>query len=109
LAATWHINSAARQAAYLQYLRALQAAGTQVVLLQLPRSAAAEAAFPVRLKQQWQRALEQISAAEKFQLWQPPRPPEDEYCDQGHLTQDGRARFSRWLAQQLAAELQAVR
>ncbi len=109
LAATWHINSAARQAAYLQYLRALQAAGTQVVLLQLPRSAAAEAVLPVRLKQQWQRALEQISAAEKFQLWQPPRPPEDEYCDQGHLTQDGRARFSRWLAQQLAAELQAVR
>lgn len=109
LAATWHLNSPAHQADYLQYLRALQAAGTQIVLLQLPRSAAAEAVFPARLAQQWQRALEQISAAEKFQLWQPPRPPEDEYCDQGHLTQDGRVRFSRWLAQQLAAELQAAR
>ncbi len=101
----WTTASAADRAEYLVSLRALEMAGTQVVLLELPRSPSAEIAVPALFNQQTAQLRESLLDDERYLNWTPGTIAESLYCDQGHLNQQGRAFYSEWLATRLVAWL----
>lgn len=100
------VSSPDERAAYLEYLAPMIAQGTDVVLLELPRSPAANAVFPPELRTEANRLRADFAAREGFANWAPPPLllPEPLYCDQGHLLENGRDQFSRWLAGKIAQE-----
>jgi hypothetical protein len=104
-AARWRITTDAERAADLDYLRRMRAAGTQVILLTVPRSPSADAVVPPRLKQESALLRERLMKQEGFIEWEPDTMGESLYCDQIHVNQRGRAFYSAWLAKQLAALL----
>lgn len=106
-ASRWRVLSAERQAAYQAALQALRAAGTEVVLLRLPRSPSADAAFPEPLGANAEASLDAFASRLQLPQWAPPPLADDLYCDQGHVNRAGRAVYSAWLASQLQQWLMA--
>ncbi len=78
---TWKLSSPAQREAYLAFLRPMQDAGTKIVLLELPRSAAADGVFLPLLTQQMQALRAQIVQTQGFAYWAPQTPPDSAYCD----------------------------
>lgn len=90
----------------LARLRRLQAAGTQVVLLETPRSPAYATAFPSAVAQAIPGILRRSAAENHLGLFvEPPNLAAGDFLDAAHLNADGRALYSAWLADQIAAQL----
>jgi hypothetical protein len=104
-AARWRTTTDDERAAYLTYLRRMRDAGTQVVLLAVPRSPSADAVVPASLKRQGALLRDRLLAQEGLGGWDPGVMPESLYCDQVHVNRAGRAFYSAWLAKQIAALL----
>jgi len=100
-AGRWRIMREEEQARYLAYLRPMQAAGTVVVLITLPRSPSAEFVVPDVLKRDGAKLRNQLVAQHHFQDLVPAPMSELLYCDQGHVNQRGREFYSTWLAGRL--------
>lgn len=98
----WRTTTAGERAPYLAYLRRMQAAGTRVVLLGVPRSPEAAAVVPSGIKRQAMQLRDQLVKEDGFLTWSPPAMDETRYCDQMHVNRSGRAFYSAWLARQLA-------
>jgi hypothetical protein len=101
----WRPTREAERTAYLGYLHAMQAAGTRIVLLELPRSPAADEAIPDAIKQEGARLRAELAQREGFPFWDPGVLPTDVYCDQMHMNARGREAYSDWLARRLNALL----
>ena len=101
----WTLASPADRMQHRRLLDALQQAGTQVVLLELPRSPEAEQVVPDLLTQQAGRLRERMLADQGYLAWTPGMLPGSLYCDQGHLNPQGQARYSDWLAGKLLVAL----
>ncbi len=91
--------------AVLARVRRLQARGVPVILLDMPRSAAAEQAFPADLAQGVREILQRDAAANHIPVLAPPRLPDEDFLDTAHLNGAGRAAYSAWLADQIAGRL----
>ena len=104
-ASRWRILREDERAGYLDFLKPMQAAGTRVVLVKLPRSPSAEPMVPDKLKQAGSELREQLVAGHRVLYWEPGPIQESMYCDQGHFNQNGREFFSNWLATRVQAEL----
>ncbi len=100
--ANWRLMSSSRRERYLAPLRTMAKEGTRVVLLDLPRSAQADSAFPRAFALSIKTLLATIANNEGFEVWAPPALPDDAYCDQGHVNAKGRDVISAWLAQKLS-------
>lgn len=100
-AGRWTTSSPSDRAEHLRLLRALQQAGTRVVLLELPRSPVAERVVPVAFKEQSRQLRQGLLQQEGYLAWTPGTLAEASYCDQGHLNAQGRERYSEWLAKKL--------
>ncbi|MEF9978007.1 MAG: hypothetical protein RR969_10790 [Thermomonas sp.] len=101
----WTLASPADRIQHRRLLHALQQAGTRVVMLELPRSPEAEQVVPDLLTQQAGRLRERMLADQGYLAWTPGMLPGSLYCDQGHLNQQGQARYSDWLAGKLLVAL----
>ena len=97
----WSTTTADQRTDYLSYLRAMRAAGTQLVLLNVPRAPSADRVVPPLLRQQAERLRAHLRDEEGFIAWSPGVMPESLYCDQVHVNRRGRAFFSAWLSKQL--------
>ena len=104
-AARWQLASDDERTAYLVYLRRIQATGTRVVLLRLPRSPSGEKVAPAGLMQQSAQLRARLLKEEGFTGWEPDVMAESLYCDQIHVNRRGRDYYSAWLAKQLLALL----
>lgn len=89
-------------AAYLPHLRRLRAAGTTVVVLDIPPSPTGLSLQAPAVRHAAARQLRQQVAAEGWLHWIAPGADDALYCDQGHTTPEGQRHFSRWLREQLA-------
>lgn len=98
----WTIASPDSRVQHRRLLRALQQAGTRVVLLELPRSPTAEPLVPGLFKQQVEGLRQDMVEQEGYLPWTPGVLAESLYCDQGHLDRHGQAHYSDWLAGKLA-------
>lgn len=98
----WQVASRRETSAFLSHIRALQQAGTEVVLLDIPRSAAADTVFPVALATAVAAQRADLQRQHGLSFWTPDSAiPDSEYCDQGHMTSAGQRRYSDWLARRL--------
>ncbi len=104
-AARWREITDDERATDLAYLRRMQAAGTRVVLLTLPRSPSGDSVVPASLKRETALLRERLIKQDGFLEWEPGAMDESLYCDQVHANHRGRAFYSAWLAKQLAALL----
>lgn len=104
-AGRWTISRPDAREEYQGSLRALQQAGTRVVLLEVPRSPDAERVVPGLFKQQTGRLLQDILEQEGYPVWTPGILAGSLYCDQGHLDRQGQALYSDWLAGKLVVLL----
>jgi hypothetical protein len=102
-AQTRRMNTFVQQERYLRLLRAMRARGTRIVLLEIRRAPWAAALFPSRLRAASQSLLQRIAAQQGFTIWESAAFSEAAYCDEGHMNPAGRAAFSNWLEQRLAA------
>ncbi len=101
---TRKVSSESERADYHDYLMPMVEQGTHVVLLELPRSPAANAFFPQKLRVEASRLRTRYADMPGFSNWKPPPLllPEIDYCDHGHLRESGREKFSQWLVTQIA-------
>lgn len=92
------------QQAYFDYLDKMTSKGTEIILLEIPRSPAANSVFPGALRAEAEQLQQSLSSRGGFKRWIPPSDslPEAVYCDQGHLTSDGQASLSHWIAEKIA-------
>jgi hypothetical protein len=98
----WQVASRRETSAFLSHIRALQQAGTEVVLLDIPRSAAADTVFPAALATAVAAQRADLQRQQGLSFWTPDSVIADnEYCDQGHMTSAGQRRYSDWLARRL--------
>ena len=81
----------------------MQSAGTQIILVDLPRSPVVAELVPSPLQEQVSAVRRQLSEVEGFGSWTPGELSESEYCDHGHMNERGREQYSRWLATRLEA------
>ena len=103
----WRTSSTNALDAWLGYLRRLHAAGTQVILLDVPRAPASEAAIPAAMRERIESLRTQIAQREGFAFWQPGAMDAGMFCDLVHSNTNGRAFFSDWLGHRLNALLGA--
>lgn len=105
----WRVASRRERAGFLSHIRDLQQAGTEVVLLDIPRSAVADTVFPAALAAAVDAQRADLQQVAGLSFWTPaPRIPDNEYCDQGHMTPAGQRRYSDWLASRLHAWKESV-
>ena len=95
-------SSVSRQR-YLDILGALQKAGTQIILIRLPRAAWAEALVPASLARIDSAILPQLARDNGFLLWAVAPLPDTAFCDEAHMSAAGRELTSQWLAGKLMA------
>jgi len=101
-------SSEANRKPYLDEIERLKQGGTEVMMLEVPRSPEADTVFP--------RGLDAEAAASRAavlrtgllsEFWQQtPAVPQNEYLDTAHMTEAGRADYSRLFATRLATILQ---
>lgn len=102
-AAGWRIARPEAITRFTTLLKQLAHRGTTVVLLDVPVSATAGRLQPVGLRDEAAHHRQQLQAELGAQSWSPPPFPESSYCDLGHFNEDGRKRYSAWLATQIIA------
>ena len=92
------------QQAYFDYLDQMTLKGTEVILLEIPRSPAANSVFPASLRAEAEQLQQILSSRAGFKRWTPPSDslPEAAYCDQGHLSSVGQTILSQWIADKIA-------
>ncbi|MGQ0700494.1 MAG: hypothetical protein ACT4PZ_19920 [Panacagrimonas sp.] len=98
----WQVSDDTRRARFLNRLRKLKRSGTKVVMLDIPRSPQADTAVPVDIESRAKQLSRELSTAEGFEVWRAPLAEDSDYCDQGHLSGQGRQRVSHWLRSRLA-------
>ena len=99
---TWRLSGPQFRAPYLAHLRALQRSGTRIVLLEIPRSPAAQSVVPATFEAGAIALAQSLATTENFDLWRAPRGTESDYCDQGHASDTGQHHFSAWLRDRLS-------
>jgi hypothetical protein len=98
--------TATEQEALLRQVRRMRALGTEVALVDVPRSPAAAPFFPVRLADEAAEIRAGAAARDHLELiGEPPALPEAYYEGAAHLDGQGRAIYSEWLASRIAALL----
>ena len=92
------------QQAYFNYLDKMTSRGTEIILLEIPRSPSASSVFPVSLKAEADKLQQRLSSRAGFTRWTPPLDSltEAAYCDQGHLSSVGQTILSQWIAERIA-------
>lgn len=102
-AATWRIAQPEAITPLTTPLKRLRLLGTTVVLLDVPASATAARLQPASLEHELTLQRQQLQADLQAPFWSPGALPESNYCDLAHLNDDGRKRYSDWLAKQIIA------
>jgi len=93
-----HDSDGVAAAAAYRFIERALSAGTDVVVLSIPRSGPMEAARPVTLLDDPPEALRRAGV----DVWRYTDPLADDYfCDTIHINAEGRERFSRWLLDNL--------
>ena len=69
----------------------------------VPASATAARLQPASLEHELTLQRQQLQADLQAPFWSPGALPESNYCDLAHLNDDGRKRYSDWLAEQIIA------
>lgn len=99
--ATYQVAQLKTVAPLLTLLRQLQGLGTTVVLLDIPVSPTAARHKPKRLNDEFTDWLQDLRSYLRAPFWSPGVLPDSDYCDLGHLNEEGRERYSGWLAEQI--------
>lgn len=100
------ITSTSEREQFLAYLDLMISNGTRIVILEIPRSPAANTVFPKALKAEAEHLQQLLVSQPGYQRWTAPADslPEGSYCDQGHLSTTGQATLSRWIAERIASQ-----
>jgi hypothetical protein len=91
---------------WLAFIREMKRSGRKVVLVSLGRSAVVQRSIDPRFVQRFKDMLDSSAREQQLELWiyDARLLPDSHFSDGVHLSRLGRADFSRWLAQRLAAE-----